>query len=840
MSDEKPSGALAKYGSRLLGNGYRILPIARGTKQPPGHLGNWRKVKATPELLDEWLSNGDARSGVGIDARVTPAVDLDILDEAGVEHMLAWIREHITTDAPQRIGQAPKTLLLFRSDDAFPKIMSRNWLDDWCTELAKDGGIKPYRVEILGAGQQFVAFAQHPDTKQPYRWVENGSPATRKRRDLPAITQEQAQSICDEFDRYAREDRGWDLKQGSHSISRLQGLSKAAEGDVFAQDKQKIEISEDDLERKLMLVPGAADYDTWVQIGMALYHQYDGEDRGLELWHQWSEGAENYDSDVLNDKWATFNADGKYQEALTARIIVKLAQEREKEVRLEEFRDVMNEIAAIETMVEFEKLCESVKHIEFAMIQRMQIVTALQKRYKRINDATLPVSQARALTRYEQPMVESPKWLQGWVYVEQDDTFYSIVKRRVLSRTAFGASFDRQMLTKVDILEGKSVPETPAAAFALNNQQIEVVTNRMYLPGQDDLFWYNNARFANSYDPKSVPDVPEKLSAKERTAISRVEKHIEHLFSTTEDWRVLLDAITWIVQNPGERLDWAILMQGTEGDGKSFISGLLAAVLGGQNVHNLSATAMEEKYNAWAENAQIVFFEEIRLHGHNRYDVLNKVKPLITNTMVTIRRMQTDYYEVVNTASYILTTNFRDALPVTDNDTRYFILFSRYQTKAALDEFVAEHPFYFDDLYESLSYPGALRKWLLEREIGSKFRPHGRAPVSHAKKEMIKYAQSDVEAAFREVVSSGQHSDANTTLAVASRVSELMGDAGISVPYGRAMSALFLNAGYSNVGKMKVNKESTTIWTTKPDIFVNKDGSVNTNAVREYIDDAGL
>lgn len=840
MSDEKPSGALAKYGSRLLGNGYRILPIARGTKQPPGRLGNWRKVKATPELLEDWLSNGDARSGVGIDARVTPAVDLDILDEAGVEHMLAWIREHITTDAPQRIGQAPKTLLLFRSDDAFPKIMSRNWLDDWCTELAKDGGIKPYRVEILGAGQQFVAFAQHPDTKQPYRWVENGSPATRKRRDLPAITQEQAQSICDEFDRYAREDRGWDLKQGSHSISRLQGLSKAAEGDVFAQDKQKIEISEDDLERKLMLVPGAADYDTWVQIGMALYHQYDGEDRGLELWHQWSEGAENYDSDVLNDKWATFNADGKYQEALTARIIVKLAQEREKEVKEEEFRDIMNEIATIETMSDFKRVCETAKHIEFAMLERIQIVTAIQKRYKRLNDTTLPVTTARAMVRYEQPMVESPKWLEGWIYVEQDDTFYSITHRRVLSRTAFGASFDRNMLTKTDILEGKSVPEIRAVEFALNNQQIEVVANRMYLPGQDDLFWYNARRYANSYDPKSVPGTPDKLTGKERTAIRRVEQHFEHLFGASDDWKVLLDAVTWIVQNPGERLDWAILMQGTEGDGKSFFSGLLAAVLGGQNIHNLSANAMEEKFNGWAENAQVVFFEEIRLHGHNRYDVLNKVKPLITNTMVTIRRMQTDYYEVVNTASYVLTTNFRDALPVTENDTRYFILFSRFQTKAALDEFAREHPFYYDDLYEALGYPGALRKWLLERELGSDFRPHGRAPLSRAKNQMVQYSQSDEEEAFREAVRKSRRLDCSTTLASTTAVSEEMSDRGVSAPYGRRLAALFLTAGFTRIGKVRVGKETTVFWTTKPQQFMRGDDLPNTGAIHAYLENGDL
>jgi hypothetical protein len=44
-------------------------------------------------------------------------------------------------------------------------------------------------VEIFGQGGQFVAYGTHPDTKQPYRWLEEGQePLTIPFADLPPVT----------------------------------------------------------------------------------------------------------------------------------------------------------------------------------------------------------------------------------------------------------------------------------------------------------------------------------------------------------------------------------------------------------------------------------------------------------------------------------------------------------------------------------------------------------------------------------------------------------------------------------------------------------------------------
>lgn len=53
----------------------------------------------------------------------------------------------------------------------------------------------------------------------------------------------------------------------------------------------------------------ASEYGVWLQIGMALYHRFDGDASGCQIWDDWSATAANYDGDAIDDKWATLRAD---------------------------------------------------------------------------------------------------------------------------------------------------------------------------------------------------------------------------------------------------------------------------------------------------------------------------------------------------------------------------------------------------------------------------------------------------------------------------------------------------------------------------------------------------
>lgn len=841
MADEKPGGYLAKHGARLIENGYEIIPITRGSKRPP--MDGWQSIKSTPKLLRTWVEGEYSRAGTGILTKRTPAVDIDVLDEKVARHMSRFVQENFGF-APVRVGMAPKTLLLFRSAIPFPKLNSSIYIDSFGDpEASHSQSGAPTgdwrKIEILGDGQQFVAYAKHPDTGRPYVWTENGDPLTVPAAELPELTLEGAQAIIAEFDRVALAE-GWTLKPTGRTLARPAGRTggkgRVDHDDVFASDKKKTDISDDELRKKLMLVPGVDDYEVWLQVGMALWHQYDGEELGLQLWHEWSEDGANYKPEALDKRWDDFDVTDKSREPVTARLIIKLADAQVKEIAVETFREIKEELSRCTDLDALRSTCEKIKHIEFDVFARSQIVGIVKDRFKAITGTLLALGVARDMVRYEKPESNDlPKWLEGWVYCTQDKGFYNRLKQFDMGTEAFNAAFSRFMLTKRDVLEGKANPETLPSAYALNSKQIPVVRTRMYLPGEDDLFHYNSRPYVNAYSDLNVPDVPGKVNASERAAIETVKNHFGHLFADETDRRVLLDAIAYIVQNPGKRLDWAILLQGTEKDGKTFFAGLLGAVLGGDNVNNLPAQALEEKYNAWSESCQVVFFEEIKLHGHNRFDVLNKVKPLITNAMISVRRMQTDIYQVVNTATYFLTTNFRDALPLDQNDSRYFPIFSRFQTQEDLEAFLRTDPTYYDRLYGALSHGGALRKWLLQHEISATFSANKRAPKSKARKEMIRHSKSAEAEAFDEILATALQVDLTIQLTSVTAMANAMATMGVDVPYGRSMQKLFLDAGFTALGKVRVGTETPTFWTRRPHLFQYENGETDPLKVRGWL-----
>jgi hypothetical protein len=214
----------------------------------------------------------------------------------------------------------------------------------------KSGKTLGQKLEVLGDGQQFVAFAIHPDTGKPYRWLDKQGPHNTKWKSLPEITRDQAEEIAAEFERLC-EEAGWEVKRGSalKTMDRRAVEIDDDDDDIGDLGGQKVDLSTQELSVKLGMVPGADDYDTWLQIGMALWHQYDGGEEGSILWHEWSAQASNYDSDALDEKWDTFEPE-KGRQPVTAKLILKLANEEEKRLAGEQVDDTKEEIAKARTV----------------------------------------------------------------------------------------------------------------------------------------------------------------------------------------------------------------------------------------------------------------------------------------------------------------------------------------------------------------------------------------------------------------------------------------------------------------------------------------------------------
>lgn len=186
LQEEQTFGNIAQA---LAKQGYEPVPIIRGEKRPAPakwQQGGW-----------EAYSSQYSENYTGILTRHTPGVDIDV-SHAG---LVAAIRDIVfdvvgcyEMPPPRRIGNAPRELLLFRTEEEFAKVSTATYALKTDKPDA-DGVVKGSKVEILASGQQFVAYAIHPGTGKPYAWNGSGEPLLVGRDKLLTLDEAQAQEI---------------------------------------------------------------------------------------------------------------------------------------------------------------------------------------------------------------------------------------------------------------------------------------------------------------------------------------------------------------------------------------------------------------------------------------------------------------------------------------------------------------------------------------------------------------------------------------------------------------------------------------------------------------------
>lgn len=787
---------LRLHGADLVDAGYQIVPIPPGKKSP--NYDGWQNTRSSRSMVDNWINAGRDRHGIGILTKHTPAIDIDIMDEDVADLVESWCVETFGA-APVRIGQAPKRLLLFKVKEPFRKLRSAIWFDEWNEKQ---------QIEILGDGQQFVAYHTHPETRTPYRWVRNGDPLTVPADDLIELDVDQARELLIRFDKHA-ESLGWRKAHGARRPT-LPG-QMADMDDPFIEDSQPIDLSFEEIRERLLMIPedDAADHDTWFQVGMALYHQFDGSEEGLELWHEWSEQAHNYDATALDTRWASFSINGKGRAPITARYILKLASEAADLHAQKAMTELKDAFRDAKDEKEFRAACAKARRAEIDYIAREGLLSLVQDSHQRATGSKIAKPVAKKLITYELNTAHMPKWCKPWIYNTETDRFVHVDTKAAVTHVGFNAINDRHAFTKKDALEGNQTSSMRAADLALRVYEIPAVNGQRYAPGQPPVFNDNGAIYANTYSERGIPEMPKKLSSRDRSNVDRVLAHVAHLLADQREQKIFLDYLAFVAKHPGRRVNWAILLQGVEGDGKSFWAVLMRAVMGFSNVRVINGSMLEERFTDWAESQCLVCVEEIRMIGHNRYDALNRIKPFITNDIVEIHPKGEKSREIYNTSNYLLFTNYQDALPLDDNSRRYMVLFSRWQRKADLDAFVADNPNYYLNLYRAVEQSaGAIRKMLLEHEPSEYFLPTGNAPVTAAKKAMADLSKPEFLDFMEELIADNEYPDISNSVLNFSRLCQLF-----EAQYGRRdlpqpkrATAMLSSAHFIPVGRFRLDK----------------------------------
>lgn len=832
MPQQNSAGPLASHGAALIDQGYEITPIRPGSKAPPDD--GWQKQGSTKGDLKKWLDGGWKNEkgivqgprggyGVGIKCGKVSGVDLDSMDPAFIRHMLDWIEFEFGL-GPVRVGLAPKTLILFRAETPFRKIFSNDYRDDL--------GDK-HRLEVLGIGQQFVAFHTHPDTGKPYRWTSKATPLNTAFNDLPTLSEVQAKALAAEFNRKA-EELGWTIKRKAR-----EGLNGHAVGgpvDIFAADAPRTQISDEELHDKLMMIE-ADDYEIWTNVGMALWHQYEGGDKGLELWHEWSETSDKYEPSALDSRWPTFDGRDKGRAPMTARYIIKLAQEATAEAQAHQLVDAKTAINNTKDIAELRKVCEGLKKTEFDAPARVSLLGTLRAKFKLLENTILPMGDARNMIRYEAPAQDRtmPTWLDGWCFVIGENVYFNTHSRMSIIEKAFNTAFSVEMMSRKDILEGRSEPEVLPSHAAINVFQIEQVDGKRYMPGEELFFRMEGQRYVNTFSEAEFPTVPKKLTEADRAAVETVERHAEHLIPDERDRSLFLSFLAYIVQTM-QRPNWAVFLQGVQGDGKTLFSDLMSAVLGSNNVGVIDPIALEKEYNGWAEGTLISFFEEVKLQGQNRFDLMNKIKPYITNSVLSVRRMRTDWYKIMNRTAYVFMSNFVDGLPIQKGETRYYTIQSRFQDPEVLFAFNSTNPDYYDAIFAAIqNHAGALRNWLLNFELHPEFSPTKRAPMNSTRAMVSELNKTDEVLGIEDAIEESTEPDISEKLLNATKLINGMTPLGGVPIYTKTINSILSQMGYQPLGRVRIGDDRFRFWSKNPESFRTA-GETDVTKIKNWIE----
>ncbi|UZF92683.1 AAA family ATPase [Bosea sp. NBC_00550] len=251
---------------RLDARGYRVIAVRTAGKAP--FEAGWRQTAGVPVFNQEGASTG-------IRCDKLRAVDIDVDDPDRAAEVEALVEKHFGP-APTRFrSNSPRVLSVYRSDR--PRLKRT-------IALPFHTGSK---IEILGDGQQFVAFGDHV-SGVPYEWRDVPLDAVPFD-DLPLITEGQEEA----FERECK--ARWPM-----SAKTTADAPAGANGKIFGFFHTCIPS---DVEAALDALPNDyVDRDKWLKIGMAAR----AGGASFEAFDRWSQKWWGYDPDHTRATWESF------------------------------------------------------------------------------------------------------------------------------------------------------------------------------------------------------------------------------------------------------------------------------------------------------------------------------------------------------------------------------------------------------------------------------------------------------------------------------------------------------------------------------------------------------
>ncbi len=572
-------------------------------------------------------------------------------------------------------------------------------------------------------------------------------------------------------------------------------------------------------------------YSQWLSVAAALRHQFsqdsESDAAAFAAFDEWSaKGTKYQGQEETQAKWSSLVPNPTSRAPVTLRSLFHLAVEGGMNpiaLTQKSFKSVLEWVQQGHPGAQLMR--EGIKLIASApLLDPLERLVLLKHLGKELTKAGMGVGFAELKTRLKKlearlgydpeakvsplPEGQLPPWARGMTYVASDDEFFVRASARRFSPRVLDSMYGVQLMGSEKEPGDNGKPATRPQDFLLNILRIPRVDSYRYDPANPhEVFLFDaGKRYINTY----LPLYPEAEKDQAAEAEEVISKHVDLLISESEYRALMLDWFCCLVQRPGQKIRWAPLLQGAMGCGKTVFAEMMRVVLGPTNVKLVDGSTLFDKFTGWSSGSQLAVLEEIRVVGTGRHQVMNMLKPRISNDRITVRRMNVEAVEEPNTTNYLLLTNHQDAIAPSEDERRYFVVFSALQTR---DQVQAIPPDYYTKVYNTIqSKAGGVRHFLENRKISSAFDPNGHAPVTKYLQEMLGASASPLAASIREALEDGDHPLVRQDLVSVKSLRAVLETQNLDRFSDQALSVILREMGFVWAGRIRLDQahSSTT------------------------------
>lgn len=254
------------------------------------------------------------------------------------------------------------------------------------------------------------------------------------------------------------------------------------------------------------------------------------------------------------------------------------------------------------------------------------------------------------------------------------------------------------------------------------------------------------SQYVNSYVPISTPctdgDVDPFLD------------FLQKLLPDANDRAILLAYAAACIQYIGVKFQWCPVIQGVQGNGKSFLGECIVQAIGEKYSHIPDSKDLGNVFNAWLSGKLFVLIEEV--YTRDRIDTIETLKWMITNRRIPVQAKGRDQVTGDNRANFFMCTNHKDAVQKTEEDRRFCIFYTGQQTVEDIKA-IGMGGEYFPKLYEwarnggYAAVHGYLKRYPIPDALNPATNCH-RAPETSSTKEAKEYSLGPVEQLILEAI----------------------------------------------------------------------------------------